>query len=107
MEITDVNVHIMRRKGVIRGVASITIDGCFVVRDIKILSGSEGLFIAMPSRKLPDGTYKDIAHPINKETRMKIQDKVFEKYEEVCKQEEELDENSNGETFNNDNNNDN
>jgi len=65
-----------------RAVVSITIEGEFVVHDIKIIEGEKGLFIAMPSRLASDGEYRDIAHPINTETREKIQKIVLEKYEE-------------------------
>jgi len=63
-----------------RAVASVTFDDSFVVHDIKVIEGQSGLFIAMPSRKTPDGEYRDIAHPINSETREKLQNIVLEKY---------------------------
>ncbi len=84
MNITDVNVRILQKEeSSIKAVASITIDSCFVVHDIKVLQGDTELFIAMPSRKMTDGTYRDIAHPINKQTRAYIQDVIFAKYNEV------------------------
>ena len=65
-----------------RGIAKVLIDGCFLVEDIRILEGDEGLFIAMPSRKIPNsGEFKDIAHPINAETREKIQKAILEAYD--------------------------
>ena len=62
------------------GIASITIDDCFVIHDIKIIEGKESLFIAMPSRKTKEGEYKDIAHPINSETRQMLSDAVLKAY---------------------------
>jgi len=72
-----------------KAVVSITIDNEFVVHDIKVIEGDKGLFIAMPSRKAGDGEYRDIAHPINSDTRDKIQRIILEKYEAVLQTEEE------------------
>ncbi len=66
-----------------KAVVSITIDDEFVVHDIKVIEGEKGLFIAMPSRKTSDGEYRDIAHPINSETRNEIQDLILNKYQEM------------------------
>ena len=65
----------------IQSVVSITLDNEFVVHDIKVIEGEKGLFIAMPSRKAADGEYRDIAHPINSDTREKIQSLILERYE--------------------------
>ena len=80
MQITDVRVRKVTKEGKMRAVVSITIDDVFVVHDIKVIEGEKGLFIAMPSRKASDGEYRDIAHPINSETRDKIQSLILEKY---------------------------
>ncbi len=81
MTITDVRIRIIEAEGnKLKALASITIDECFVVHDIKLIEGNEGLFIAMPSRKVKDGTYKDIAHPIVPETRDTIKRLVFDAY---------------------------
>jgi stage V sporulation protein G len=69
------------KEGKMKAVVSITLDNEFVVHDIKVIEGDKGLFIAMPSRKAGDGEYRDIAHPINSETRDKIQKIILEKYE--------------------------
>jgi stage V sporulation protein G len=66
-----------------KGIASVLLDDCFVIRDIRIIEGKEGLFIAMPSRKNADGEYHDIAHPINAETRKMFEDAIFEEYNKV------------------------
>jgi stage V sporulation protein G len=83
MEITDVRVRRVAKDGKMKAVVSITIDNEFVIHDIKVIEGDKGLFIAMPSRKSAYGEYRDIAHPINSETRTKIQDLILAKYEET------------------------
>ena len=83
MNITDVRVRKVAKEGKMKAVVSITIDEEFVVHDIKVIEGEKGLFIAMPSRKATDGEYRDIAHPINSDTRERIQGIILEKYEEV------------------------
>ena len=83
MEIGDIRIREMRQQdGRLRAVASITIDNCFVVHDIKILEKDGELFIAMPSRKTSEGGFKDIAHPINSETRDRIRDLILASYRE-------------------------
>ncbi len=84
MKISDVRVRIVKNDtSKIKASASITIDECFVVHDIKIIEGNEGFFIAMPSRKTPDGEFKDIVHPLNTETREQIRDIVLKAFEEA------------------------
>ena len=73
MQITDVRVRKITKEGKMRAIVSITIDEEFVIHDIKVIEGDKGLFIAMPSKKANDGEYRDIAHPINSETRDRIQ----------------------------------
>ncbi|MDO4615406.1 MAG: septation regulator SpoVG [Lachnospiraceae bacterium] len=80
MKITDVRVRKVTKDGKMKAVVSVTIDDEFVVHDIKVIEGDKGLFIAMPSRKASDGEYRDIAHPINTETRNILQDMILEKY---------------------------
>ena len=87
MNITDVRVRKVAKEGKMKAVVSITIDEEFVVHDIKVIEGEKGLFIAMPSRKATDGEYRDIAHPINSETREKIQGIILHKYEQVLAEE--------------------
>ena len=87
MNITDVRVRRVAKEGKMKAVVSITIDEEFVVHDIKVIEGEKGLFIAMPSRKATDGEYRDIAHPINSETREKIQVIILQKYEQVLAEE--------------------
>ncbi|MCR5776665.1 MAG: septation regulator SpoVG [Lachnospiraceae bacterium] len=82
MEITDVRVRRLTNTGKMRALVSVTLDDVFVVHDIKIIEGEKGLFIAMPSRKASDGVFRDIAHPINTETRTKMQDLILERYQQ-------------------------
>jgi len=92
MQITDVRVRKVSKEGKMKAVVSITMDNEFVVHDIKVIEGEKGLFIAMPSRKAGDGEYRDIAHPINSETREKIQKIILESYEAAA--EVSIDENA-------------
>lgn len=83
MKISDVRVRLVQKEdSKLKAVASMTIDDCFVVHDIKVIEGQEGYFIAMPSRKASDGEYKDIVHPINTETRKQIIDIVLGAFNE-------------------------
>ncbi len=88
MEITDIRVRQMTNDAKMRAVVSVTFDNCFVVHDIKIIEGTDKLFIAMPSRKTPDNEFKDIAHPINPEMREKLSASILEKYHSTIVQEE-------------------
>lgn len=82
MNITDVRIRKIAKEGKMKAVVSITLDDEFVVHDIKIIESEKGYFIAMPSRKAADGEYRDIAHPINSETRAVIQSLILEKFAE-------------------------
>lgn len=83
MEITDIKIRKINAEGKMKAIVSVTLDDVFVVHDIKIIEGTDKLFIAMPSRKTPEGEYRDIAHPINAEMRELLQSKIIAKYEEV------------------------
>lgn len=83
MEITDVRVRKIAKEGKMKAIVSITFDNEFVVHDIKVIEGEKGLFIAMPSKKASDGEYRDIAHPINSNTRDRIQSTILESYEKA------------------------
>lgn len=84
MNITEVRVRLIKKEeGKLRAVASVTIDNCFVVHDVKIIEGNEGCFIAMPSKRTPEGEYKDIVHPLNTETRELLGKCVLEEYEKA------------------------
>lgn len=81
MQITDVRVRRIEKEGKMKAIVSITLDNEFVIHDIKVIEGEKGLFIAMPSRKGADGEYRDIAHPINSETRELIRNAILSRYE--------------------------
>lgn len=83
MNITDVRLKKVNTDGKMKAIASITIDDAFVVRDIRVIEGQNGLFVAMPSRKTPDGEFRDIAHPITSETRELIQGAILKEYEKA------------------------
>lgn len=86
MKITDVRIRLVNKAdSKLKAVASITIDNSFVVHDIKVIDGNEGEFIAMPSRKTNDGEYKDIAHPLDTETREIIKNAILTAYNEQLK----------------------
>lgn len=87
MQITDVRVRRIDKEGKMRAIVSITIDNEFVIHDIKVIEGEKGLFIAMPSRLAADGEYRDIAHPINSQTRENIQRMIIDKYESTLLEE--------------------
>ena len=87
MTITDVRIRKIAAEGKMKAIVSITFDNEFVVHEIKVIEGQNGLFIAMPSRKTPDGEFKDIAHPINTDTREKIQSSILKAYEAAVEEE--------------------
>ena len=85
-------VRKVAKDGKMKAVVSITLDDEFVVHDIKVIEGEKGFFIAMPSRKASDGEYRDIAHPINSETRERIQTIILEQYEKAAAESAEAEE---------------
>ena len=87
MHVTDVRIRKITKEGKMKAVVSITLDDEFVIHDIKVIEGEKGLFIAMPSRRTGDGEYRDIAHPINSDTREKVQNVILQRYEEVLSEE--------------------
>lgn len=86
MEITDIRIRKINAEGKMKAVVSVTFDDAFVVHDIKIIEGQEKLFVAMPSRKTPDGDFKDIAHPIHMEMRTFLQEAIITSYNDSCKE---------------------
>lgn len=81
MKITEIRIHLMGEDR-LKAFASVTFDDAFVVRNMKVVEGTKGLFLCMPSRKLPDGTHKDMVHPINQEFRRYLEENVLKAYEE-------------------------
>lgn len=84
MKITEIKVYPVNEDR-LKAYVSLTIDDCFIIRDLKIIDGNTGLFVAMPSKKRKDGQFKDIAHPINQETRQEIEKMIFDAYENEIK----------------------
>jgi stage V sporulation protein G len=82
MEITEVKVY-PANEGKLRAYATMVIENCFIIRDMKLIQGESGLFVSMPSRRRKDGTFKDVAHPLNQETRQLIEQKVVEEFEKT------------------------
>ncbi len=87
MQITEVNVRKLFKDMPIKAIVSITFDECFVVHDIKVVEGQKGIFVAMPSKKMADGEFKDVAHPIQQFMRDMIRDAVLAEYEKKAKEE--------------------
>jgi len=82
MEVTEVKVFpIENEEERLKAFATVTFDDCFIVRDLKVINGNEGLFVAMPSKKRKDGKYRDVAHPLNNETRETIESAILRAYE--------------------------
>ena len=92
MEITDVRIRKVTDEGKMKAIVSITFDEEFVVHDIKIIDGQNGLFIAMPSRNVNEGDFRDIAHHILSETREKIKNAIFQEYEKTLQSQDETEE---------------
>ena len=90
MNITDVRIRKLSEEGKMRAIVSVTFDNEYVVHDIKIIDGQNGLFIAMPSRKVDDGEFRDIAHPILSDTRNKIKEAIFAEYNKLLEQGEKI-----------------
>lgn len=93
MQITDIRTRVVSKESKMKAVVSVTFDDSFVVHDIKVIEGEKGLFIAMPSKKTPDGEYRDVAHPINGDMRAMLQDAILSEYERALSElpEEEQD----------------
>lgn len=89
MQITDIRIRVINKESKMRAVASITFDDVFVIHDIKVIEGEKGMFIAMPSKKTPDGEYRDIAHPINMEMRTEIQQAILGEYEKALEEQKQ------------------
>lgn len=84
MNITEVRIRLVKKdEGKLKAVASVTIDNCFVVHDVKVIEGTEDYFIAMPSKKTPDGEFKDIVHPLNTETREQLKKIILDEFKKA------------------------
>jgi len=83
MNITEVKVYTARDGGRLKAYATVVFDDCFIVRDLKVIEGHKGLFVSMPSRRRQDGTFRDIVHPLNSDTRTTIEERVIKEYDKV------------------------
>ena len=89
MDVTDVRIRKIDDEGKMKAVASVTFDGEFVVHDIKVIDGRNGLFIAMPSKKMGEGDFRDIARPLTSETRNKIKEAILDAYDNIDEEDEQ------------------
>jgi stage V sporulation protein G len=80
MEITEVKVYPVKETGRLKAYATVVFDSCFIIRDLKVIEGDRGYFVSMPSRRRKDGSFRDIVHPLESETRKKIEDRIIEEY---------------------------
>lgn len=92
MRITDVNVRAAHSDGKLKAYATVTFDDCFVIHNVKIIEGKNGVFIAMPSRRTPTGEYKDIVHPISTDFRKELENRILESYHSLGDEPEDEDE---------------
>ena len=83
MEITSIKIKKFETESKMKAIASVTFDDCFAVHDIKVIENEDKVFVAMPNKRLKDGTFKDVAHPINKETRQMFTDEILKEYEKA------------------------
>lgn len=83
MQITEIRMKKLQDAGKIKAIVSVTLDDAIAIHDIKVVEGNKGLFVAMPSKRMPDGEYKDIVHPINKDIREILQASVLSKYQDL------------------------
>lgn len=97
MNITDIRIRQIKDGGRMKAIASVTFDGDFVVHDMKVIEGTDGLFLAMPSRRIPSGSFRDIAHPINSKTRNELEEAVINEFHKVVAEEDAVEEVSSAE----------
>lgn len=90
MNITNIRIRKLHDEGKMKAIVSVTIDNAFVIHDIKIIDGSNGLFVAMPSRKVGEEEYRDIAHPINSDARTSMQSMIFEEYQKAIVERDQI-----------------
>ena len=90
MKITEVKVYPAKESGRLKAYATIVFENSFIVRDLKVIEGHKGLFVSMPSRRRKDGTFRDIVHPLNTDTRKMIEDQVIEEFTKVMESEEAI-----------------
>lgn len=87
MEITEVKVFPVKESGRLKAYATIVFENCFIIRDLKVIEGDKGFFVSMPSRRRKDGSFRDIVHPLDSETRKMIEDRIILEYKTAAEQE--------------------
>lgn len=92
MRVTDVRVRLISSESRLRGIVTITFEDSFVVHDIRVIEGENGIFVAMPSKKMPNGVFRDIAHPINSEMRNHVEEKIIEAYNQALEEQKNQEE---------------
>ncbi|MEX0849779.1 MAG: septation regulator SpoVG [Candidatus Dependentiae bacterium] len=80
MEITEVKVYPVKESGRLKAYATVVFDNCFIIRDLKVIEGDKGFFVSMPSRRRKDGSFRDIVHPLDSDTRTMIENRIIEEY---------------------------
>lgn len=90
LEITEVKVYPSRESGKLRAYATIVFENCFIIRDLKVIEGEKGFFVSMPSRRRKDGTFRDIVHPLDSETRQMVEDFIIKEYQKLTPTESNL-----------------
>jgi stage V sporulation protein G len=86
MEITEVKVFPVENGGRLRAFATLVFDDCFIIRDLKVIQGDKTLFVSMPSRRRRDGSFRDIVHPLNSETRSDVEERVIKEYNKIAEE---------------------
>ncbi|MDR3646628.1 MAG: septation regulator SpoVG [Candidatus Babeliales bacterium] len=86
MEITEVKVFPVENGGRLRAFATLVFDDCFIIRDLKVIQGDKTLFVSMPSRRRRDGSFRDIVHPLNSETRSNVEERVIKEYNKIAEE---------------------
>ena len=92
MRVTDVRVRLISSESRLRGIVTITFEDSFVVHDIRVIEGENGIFVAMPSKKMPNGVFRDIAHPINSDMRNHVEEKIIEAYNQALEEQKNQEE---------------
>ncbi len=88
MEITEVKVYPVKESGRLKAYATVVFDNCFIIRDLKVIEGDKGFFVSMPSRRRKDGSFRDIVHPLDSDTRTMIENRIIEEYKNSADQAE-------------------
>ena len=87
MKITEVKVYPVQESGRLKAYATVVFDNCFIIRDLKVIEGDKGFFVSMPSRRRKDGSFRDIVHPLDSETRTLIENNIIDEYKTTAEQE--------------------